>query len=412
MWKKFFSNFLFGIFIILNTNLAFSASFSANVLWKMEGKPDRVSKLYVSDNLYRFDTVEDEQSLGFIVDQKKDKAVVLNLTERVYSEVSRADLMFSNPFEAHFAMKSMYKIVDEGEEMVNGIECYKRTLKTDDIIVQRIWIAKKYNFPVKIINYSGDKEYMLVELSNIKEEEVDKNIFTVPEDFKLMQMPSGKTEPPSWKRNINQAPLVEIPTEMRLSEGKSIRIKTVKDSVLSITMKNLSSEDTVVKFDAFKSGVPLEKYTGYQFNKEGKKQFKESPEEADEIGIHVKRGEILLKAEQTGAYVYIQDKLKAGAGKEYDLYKFKRKKIRLRLIDDAKDGKDSEGIIAIRISEAVKESGAVYYRPKTVKEIQFKILNGGTEVWELSEYVNLEYSVYIDLTKGRIKVQFEDASLP
>ena len=80
--KRIFVSLCIGLmFIVLNAQKTLSASFSADVLWKMKGMPERYSRLYMSDNLYRFDTVQDEQSLGFIIDQKTDKAIILNLSE-------------------------------------------------------------------------------------------------------------------------------------------------------------------------------------------------------------------------------------------------------------------------------------------------------------------------------------------
>jgi len=110
----------------------------------------------------------------------------------------------NNPFEAHEAMLKtfkQYKVFSEGEEEVNGLFCEKKAVKwkaqttvgdevleEKEIIIQQAWISKKYNIPIKLINYKGDKEHMIVELSNIKEGEISKDVFQVSGDFKKHEM--------------------------------------------------------------------------------------------------------------------------------------------------------------------------------------------------------------------------------
>lgn len=300
MIKKTFLGLCLGIMlIILSTHPALSASFSADVLWKMEGMPDRYSKLYMSDNLYRFDTVLDDQSMGFIIDQKTGKAITLNLTKRVYSESARADTMMGNPFEAHFAMRSMYKVFDEGEETLNGVECYKQALKMNNIVVQRVWMSKKYNFPVKIVTYNRDKIYMLVELSNIKEEKVSKDVFLPPGDFKFISMAEAeakeRSRKPAWIEKIIErvpdAPVLEPPFKRVMKKGDIVRVRYKKGTVIKFKATGKSN----IQYVAFRDGEFIDTLGQHSGDSYKEAEFSSLPDGANEIVVNVKDGKFTLE---------------------------------------------------------------------------------------------------------------------
>ena len=301
MTKKIFLGLCLGLmFIILSINPALSASFSADVLWKMEGMPDRYSKLYLSDNLYRFDTVQDEQSLAFIIDQKTDKAMILNLTKRVYSEGSRTDTAMGNPFEAHFAMRSMYKVVDEGEEIINDVECYKQVLKMNNIVIQRVWMSKKYNFPVKIVSYNRDKVYMLVELSNIKEEKVSKGVFMPPADFKFMSMSEAKSKErarkPRWLvkiiERVPDAPVLEVPFKRAMKKGDLVRVRYQKGMKIKFMARGKSD----IQYVALKNGKYIDTLGQHAGDSYKEAVFSTLPGGANEIAVNAKDGKFTLEA--------------------------------------------------------------------------------------------------------------------
>ncbi len=299
--KRIFVSLCIGLmFIVLNAQKTLSASFSADVLWKMKGMPERYSRLYMSDNLYRFDTVQDEQSLGFIIDQKTDKAIILNLTKRVYSEGSRADTMMGNPFEAHFAMRSMYKVVDEGEEILNDVKCYKQALKMNKIVVQRVWISKKYNFPVKIVTYNRDKVYMLVELSNIKEEAVSKDVFLPPGDFKHISLAEAeakeRSRKPRWLvkiiERVPDAPVLKPPFKRVMKKGDLLRAKYTKGTVIKFKATGKSD----IQYVAFKDGEYVDTLGQYSGDSYKEAEFSSLPDGANEIVVNAKDGKFTLEA--------------------------------------------------------------------------------------------------------------------
>lgn len=205
--KSILTSLILVSFVLLISSLsALAQGFSADMSWKEEGKEDRISKFYLSGNLYTYDLTENDQEMRFIVDREAGMTKVLNLDEKVFVEMPNDNffITMNNPFEAHKAMLKtfkQYKVFNEGEEEVNGLICEKKAVKwkaqtmvgdevveEKEIIIQQAWISKKYNIPIKLINYKGDKENMIVELTNIEEGEISEDIFLVPGDFKKHEM--------------------------------------------------------------------------------------------------------------------------------------------------------------------------------------------------------------------------------
>lgn len=188
---KLFQGIFLLLSLILMMNFSLADSFTADMLWKTEGKPDQNSKFFFMEHLYRYEITKGEQSIRFIVDRKARKTKVLNMGEKVYTEFPNKNffILMSNPFEAHYAMLGIYKSTREGEETVDGLKCEKKALSMNGIVVQRVWISRKYNFPLRIINYKNGKQHMLVELLNIREVKLSTELFQPPPDFTFKQRP-------------------------------------------------------------------------------------------------------------------------------------------------------------------------------------------------------------------------------
>ncbi len=163
-------------------------SFSAEMVTDMEGKKT-TGKFFLSDHLYRFDTIIDNIEQGMIVDRKSGKVWLLIFAEKSYGVTSTEDhgIYLFNPFEAHYWMVTQYKITSKGEEKVEGLLCEKKELTYGDVLVQTAWISKKYQFPIKLINYKQKKQHYMAELRNIKEERIKPDLFEVPKDFKQLK---------------------------------------------------------------------------------------------------------------------------------------------------------------------------------------------------------------------------------
>lgn len=200
------TSFILASSVLLISSSALAEGFSADMSWKEVGKEDRISKFYLSGNLYTYDLADNGQKMRLIVDREAGMTKILNLDEKVFMEMPNNNffITMNNPFEAHEAMLKQfkqYKVFNEGEEEINGLNCEKRAIKwkakttvgdkieeEQEIVISRAWVSKKYNIPIKLINYKGDKEHLVVELTNIKEGKISEDVFQVPGDFKKHEM--------------------------------------------------------------------------------------------------------------------------------------------------------------------------------------------------------------------------------
>lgn len=192
--------FLLGFFGCLISTSALAQSFSADMFYKEEGKEEQVSKFYMSGDLYTYElSLFNGPKICYIVNRKARTTIMLNLNEKTYTEIPDVDLVLA---AQDIMLKSFkeYKLINEGEEEIGGLICEKRVIKWnmktivgDEVveekvmIISRAWISKKYNIPIKMINYKGDKEYLIFELKNIKETPVEPKIFEVPEGYKKVE---------------------------------------------------------------------------------------------------------------------------------------------------------------------------------------------------------------------------------
>ncbi len=194
MIRKVMSLFFVMLLVFGSEALCQGASFEADMLYEMQGQPAQHSKFYMKDNVYLYDLEMYGKHLRLVVDRNQNSMVMMDFTEKSYTRMSAMDGAFFDPFMAHYYMLKQYKVRTAGKETVNGLRCQKRELimgEEDTVVVQRAWISDKYDFPVKLINYSGSggkNVHMKVELKNIKEVPVDSAIFKIPEGLKYMEM--------------------------------------------------------------------------------------------------------------------------------------------------------------------------------------------------------------------------------
>lgn len=153
-------------------------SFSADYEMNIKGQIIK-GKIFLKDHIYRYDMipegakeskVKDEiktqlgkvtvetsvkiENVSYIIDQKSGQALIIIHDEKVYGEAPRDATDIYNPIEAHYSMRELYTLLDKGEEKIGDLACEKRELRMDNQLIQTAWIAKKYLFPIKIVNYS------------------------------------------------------------------------------------------------------------------------------------------------------------------------------------------------------------------------------------------------------------------
>jgi len=187
------------------------ASFTADTVMNIQGQMVK-GKVYLKNHIYRYDLVvepkqmvktKDEiktsvsdltvqttiemKNISAIVDKKTGREILIDHDEKCYYEQPGISALY-NPIEAHYIMSNLYQVIDQGTEDMGKIPCERKDLRDGEILVQTVWISKKYHFPVKIINYIQGKEQMIFELKNIKETAVDPKIFEIPEGYKKKEL--------------------------------------------------------------------------------------------------------------------------------------------------------------------------------------------------------------------------------
>lgn len=188
-----------------------TGSFIADTVMDFKGQISKITKgkVYLKDHIYRYDIIVDkkdarteEENLTIIVNKKTGKIIFIYPDDKNYFDYEDShvqvdspktfelsDLMnplyYFNPFEAHYAMSKVYKVIEKGEEKLGKNLCQKLELREEGVLVQTAWISKKHNFPIKLINYQAGKQYMLFEIRNMKETNIAEKTFEIPKGYKL-----------------------------------------------------------------------------------------------------------------------------------------------------------------------------------------------------------------------------------
>ncbi|MEM3112582.1 MAG: hypothetical protein QXY90_06040 [Candidatus Anstonellales archaeon] len=186
-------------------------SFSADTIMNIKGNLTK-GKIYLKDHLYRYDafvdkkkksTIEDkiktplgslitqitveERNSTIIVNRETGKSLILDHDEKAYLEGDISDtILYNNPVEAFNLMSEFkeYKVIEKGEESIEGLVCEKKEIRLGNLLVQTAWISKKYGIPIKFINYSQDQPHTIFEVKNIKEMVIEPKIFQAPKGYK------------------------------------------------------------------------------------------------------------------------------------------------------------------------------------------------------------------------------------
>ena len=378
------------ILILAGSGQLLAATFTADVVEIHKGKA-KTYKIYVLDHKYRLDVEEGGRALNILVDRKSGKTRLIVPSEEVYLEIDNDDMqsLSNNPFEAQRYMAKKYASRSVGKEPLNGLACDKQIISTQGKDVMTAWIASKYNFPIKIESGMGART---LRLENLRDGGVKASIFEVPSGYRLVK--SMPIAPPDWADEIAAAPLVAPPFEKSLQEGQIIRIKPVCDFNVNLKVKTPPGIKGSFTSNAFKDGRPLHIVTGYPGGT--RLVHKESPDEADEIVVRTKSGQIIVKAvllEAPEGLVLTKHYLKGMSGRE--LHPDQNKAFRLQLTDRADDGRNSRGTLTLyqgraqhkklfKKEEVTLDSGQSktwrYDAGQQIDTIDLIILSGGVDV--------------------------------
>ncbi|MDB4304032.1 VWA domain-containing protein, partial [Desulfosarcina sp.] len=399
--------FAIGIFMLSGTRQLLAASFTAEMVEIHKGKA-KTNKIYRLDHQYRLDVEEDGSALNILVDRKSGKTRLIVPLKKVYLEIDNNDMqsLSNNPFEAYQYMVKNYESRSAGEETLNGLACDKLILSAQGQDVMTAWIASKYSFAIKLEN-SMDGRTMTLE--NLRDGGVEASMFEVPPEYKLVK--SMPIEPPDWASEIPAAPIMKPPFEKSLQEGQIIRIKPLRDFNVDLKVKSLSGTSGSFSSNTFKDGRPLKMVTGYAGG--GRIVHKESPEEADEIVVRAKSGQITVEAELVDAHedmVLITLDFKANSGRQFSIDH--RKAAHLIISDHKSDGKSSRGTLVI-FTTITKDmdGGGTIYENKEVERHELFMANGESKTYHFEQDQKIG-SIDITIMEGSVQARVEQPEKP
>jgi len=226
---------------------ASSASFVAEMMMKDEKGKITEGPFYFQNSTYRYDFKDEGKNYYLIVKLEDTDGIVVDPNEKLYSRMDKFSMaMAGNVIEVFtvaesFVAQGLYELSSETEEEYQGLKCTKKIyslkykepsgLSADELKAAEVWIAKKYNLPIKIITFYKGKERAKFELKNIKDRKPDTSLFSIPKGYTEISSESPreakkKPDKMGWLKKVNTAPVLNLPFEGVLKEGEIVRVKT------------------------------------------------------------------------------------------------------------------------------------------------------------------------------------------
>ena len=412
--NSYFSKKSLILFIILSFLPAVGCramSLSAELVQSENGKTTR-SGFFLRDHRYRIDLVDDGQPISILVDREAGKTRIVIPSEKAFLEIANDSMqsLTKNPFEMYQYMLTKQKVRSAGRETLEGILCQKQviSLETKDAITA--WVAKKYSFPLKIINHLNQKTAVL---QNIRQKQVAKDIFAVPAGYRLIShMP---VPAPAWAAHMQGAALIKPPFTKDVAAKQIIRVKPVKGFYLKLKLSNPTGKPARVTAAAFKNGRPLHNLSYKTYNLSTspgasvKLTEKAQPGQADVIVVRVAKGTVKVRARLEQAppegIRLKRLRLKSHQGREINVDFHKPAHLVLR--DEAADGRPSRGVIRVFETEARDMgNGTTVYRKKKAKHIAFDLQNGAKRTWSFSGNEKVG-AIGVDVAQGAVEIRVE-----
>ncbi len=175
------------------SGLSLSAQFKGKMNFDTMGKT-RSFTVYSADFGYRYDFDEDGQKGAVIVKNGSGEVVILMPQQKMaMKSPSDSPMSLSNdPLKSLEYYQKSGVMKEEGQEIINGIECTKSTLYDVNNPSQKLftlWFSDKYKFPMKMVNHIDGTENSGMEMSDVEPWTPDPQFFEIPGDFQVMEMP-------------------------------------------------------------------------------------------------------------------------------------------------------------------------------------------------------------------------------
>ncbi len=214
--------------------------FTADMVQKVNNQKIE-GKIFVKENEYRMDIKERGEDISILVNRESGKQkIILHARKRAEEVLNTGNKSLSNnPFESFYYSLEKNSSREKGTEVINGYTCKKIEVYDKDKSLLTAWVSDSLNWPIKIRTEFGHPKE--VELSNIKEETVEENLFQVPKGYRFSPLPKPKKEKTTSKekpvdiREIKQAAskkLEEKGIELKNADG-TIKIRRIMETTLT-----------------------------------------------------------------------------------------------------------------------------------------------------------------------------------
>ena len=142
--------------LFLASGVAFSAEFTADMT-ESQGDYVNAGKLSVKGPKYCMELEQEGEKVKVIVDTEANKTVVLNVSKKEFREMAADDMnsIMNDPFQGYqFMVKRGFGVEKSaGIETVEGLECKKHTLMTEDSTeLLSKWVSTKLDFQLTMPN--------------------------------------------------------------------------------------------------------------------------------------------------------------------------------------------------------------------------------------------------------------------
>jgi len=387
------------IFLAVGGN-AFATSFSADLV-KTEGGKTQTSQFLLRDHLYRLDVVEDGHELIILVNRETGKTRIVIPAEKQYREIKNSSFLsvMNNPFEAYNRIRKDYESRTSGTETIAGIRCNKEILSDAGQDLMTAWVARPYDFPIRIENpATGDR----VELQNITEGRIDKAKFQVPAGY-------TEKEDPARKRAREEAALPFLtttatgtaPWARRIGPSGEMRVAVDPEKSVRIKFENFTQGESVFTIKGFRSGQPIKldcRRTTFSLKGKGRRdECLVGPQNnAEEISVIVEKGKIIAEVFNKESSFSHEDKTETffiATGIQNSRRSAKvdsKRQLRLKITSDSQDGSESKITVTFYKDQDRKDKA---------DEISAVIANGKSKTWDYLPENGIK-SVKVDVAKG------------
>ncbi len=398
------------ILILCTATSAMAASFTADLVTTEKGET-KTEKFYFMDPYYRMEVVEDGKPMVVIADRKKNVHLFLQMEEKVFFEIPSDDfrILMNDPFKASEYMAVKYESRVEGHGKINGINCEKLVLTAQGKKIQTSWFSDKLNFPVKLVNYEGDKEIYIAELRNIRKTKLRMDLFTPPSDFKQGEDPAAAAKRKREKlKNAEEAlpgltavKTTQVPCYEKIAVGGELRVHMDTDRKACLIITNQAKGESELTVFHYRNGKPIGNFPA-STKKIGSSPFPESWDYndefeqktgsflVDELRIKVEKGLVYAEMIQNGP----DRKDRYNSAGQSDLSADPKRPLTLRITGDNPFGDQTTGKYWLKYENGGRSDA-----------IAFTVENGGTRSWEYSSDKRIKaLSVSIRKGEGRAKI--------